>query len=154
MAACATAFITRFLDCLSWTLTGGAGCFHNEKSLTLTNLAPSLTGGTGLHTLLASYRPGSLCLGELSQFINILYQILGRHQRALHKDSAATLLLRCSISALSSYRAGEAWVSTSVKPSWDSLEALLYPLTKFPGWRSLLFLHPLSKGGWKRTGPH
>lgn len=102
---------------------GGIFTFVRTQSLKLKRInCLSRAGGTGLHALLASYRPGSLCLGELSQFINILYQILGRHQPALHKDSAATLLLRCSISALSSYRAGEAWVSTSVKPSWDSLE--------------------------------
>lgn len=50
------------------------------------------------HTLLASWRPGSLCPGELSQLINILYQILGGCQPVFWKGSVATLLLSCLIS--------------------------------------------------------
>lgn len=71
------------------------------------------------HTLLASWRPGSLCPGELSQLINILYQILGGCQPVFWKGSVATLLLSCLISTSSTYWAGEAWVSTFLKPRWD-----------------------------------
>lgn len=63
---------------------------------------------------MASCRPGSLCPGELSQLINILYQILGECQPALLKGSAASWLLRCFIATSSPCRAGgEACVSTA-----------------------------------------